>query len=281
MSIHGRARVEDLFIKLPIFNIDGATGAFLQSFLLISPVEEILKLLVVLGVVWKNKNFDEENDGIVYTGAAALGFAMIENIFYVLTEGIAVGLIRSVTSVPLHAFTGILMGYYVGIAKLALTRKLTRRNILKGFLIAYTVHAVYDTYALSGTELTLLIIPVAIGTSLFGIIFVNKGKALSVKRWEEISKEEQNLPVQTLPDDASHLESSSKKIWMIVLSRSFFIICLVFWLLLFVGISESATEIKDLIVGGFIITLIPMLIGILLEVSYFRNKHRVPQRKNL
>lgn len=64
--------------------------AFLWSqFLLIvvaAPViEEYLKYFVVRRAVYHREEFSEPVDGIVYAGAAALGFASIENLGYLLS----------------------------------------------------------------------------------------------------------------------------------------------------------------------------------------------------
>ena len=116
--------VEVAFESLhPIFT-DGnktLTSAFVKSFIQIAPIEEFSKLIVVLLFIWKQADFNEENDGIVYVSASAIGFAMFENIFYVLEGGLSIGILRSVTAMPLHCFTGVIMGYYVGLAKFSLS----------------------------------------------------------------------------------------------------------------------------------------------------------------
>ena len=113
------AIVELLLSMIPLFAMGGIIGAALKSFIVIAPVEEAVKLGVVLLFIWNNQNFNEENDGIVYTGAAAIGFALLENIMYVVQSGFGTGIMRAVTSIPLHTFTGVIMGYFVGIAKFA------------------------------------------------------------------------------------------------------------------------------------------------------------------
>jgi RsiW-degrading membrane proteinase PrsW (M82 family) len=69
---------EKLLEGIPVFAMGGIPGAIIKSFVVIAPIEEALKLAVVLLFIWKNPEFNEENDGIVYVGAAAIGFAMLD-----------------------------------------------------------------------------------------------------------------------------------------------------------------------------------------------------------
>lgn len=174
---------EKLLESIPAFSMGGILGATIKSFVVIAPIEEAIKLAVVLLFIWKDPEFNEENDGIVYVGAAAVGFAMLENVLYVVQSGFFTGIMRAVTSVPLHTFTGVLMGYYVGIAKFAPTPKDRNNKIWKGFFIAYIIHAVYDSFVLSETEAVIMIIPLVVALFVLGIIYLKKGAELSARRW--------------------------------------------------------------------------------------------------
>ena len=52
-------------------------------FLSAAPVEEVLKFTVLYSLVYKMKDFNEPIDGIVYGVTVSLGFATLENIYYV------------------------------------------------------------------------------------------------------------------------------------------------------------------------------------------------------
>jgi protease PrsW len=104
--------------------------------------EELFKLLVLVFFSMRAQAFDEPMDGIVYGVVASLGFATFENILYVLDGGTTVAISRAFSAVPLHAFLGAIMGYYVGQAwKFAERRK---EWILRGYVTAVILHAVYD-----------------------------------------------------------------------------------------------------------------------------------------
>jgi len=120
----------------------------LYSFLIVSFSEELSKYLVLRHYAFPKKDFNEPYDGIMYSVMIAMGFATVENIMYVFlqnsfNESFTVGLVRMFTAVPAHATMGILMGYFVGLAKFKPQRSLF---LLKGFLAAFVVHGLYDFF---------------------------------------------------------------------------------------------------------------------------------------
>ena len=281
--------VEQLLIEIPVFSLGGLFGGIIKSFIVIAPIEEAVKLAVVLLFIWKNPAFNEENDGIVYVGSASIGFAVLENVMYVVQSGLSTGIMRAVTSVPLHTFTGVLMGYFVGIAKFAPTARLKNFNILKGFLIAYMIHAIYDSFVLSETEAALMIVPLVVALFVFGIIYLKKGAALSARRWGTVpsssSKAGAGSAVSSKPapsrEAAVRPTYSGAGRYKIIISRILFALCAVFWALLIIGIREatgdSSRVILEGLAGGIMLTIIPAAIGIMLEVSYRRhNAGNVP-----
>ena len=54
---------------------------------------------------------------MVYAVFVALGFALWENISYVLMYGLGTAAVRAVTAVPGHACFGVFMGAFYGLAK--------------------------------------------------------------------------------------------------------------------------------------------------------------------
>ena len=83
-------------------------------------VEEGFKFLVFYFVVLKLKDFDEPMDALVYGVTISLGFATLENIYYVyfsefseIYGSTTLASIRAITSIPAHASFGCLMGYFI------------------------------------------------------------------------------------------------------------------------------------------------------------------------
>jgi hypothetical protein len=135
-------------IGLPIyFLMRGAEGflrvAGIHAFLLAALPEELCKLGVLLGFSFRRRAFDEPMDGIVYGVVASLGFATLENIMYVWSGGMWMALGRAMTAVPMHAFLGAILGFYVGQARFEHGRR-RRGLILKGLAIAILLHGAYD-----------------------------------------------------------------------------------------------------------------------------------------
>jgi len=118
-----------------------AGGRFLDAFLVAATTEESLKLACVLFYLWKKPHFDEVMDGILYTAAASLGFAMLENVLYA-GGNLGIGLFRAFSAIPLHALASGLTGYFVGRAKLA--RRGAFGWVVVGLLVAIAVHGFYD-----------------------------------------------------------------------------------------------------------------------------------------
>ncbi len=118
-------------------------------------VEELCKFLVVWMTVYRNREFDEPMDGVVYAAATALGFASLENLFYLFSYRehagpfVAVVVMRAFLSVPAHALFSSMWGYSLGFAKFA-DEKAARRLILSGLLLAIGLHAAFNFACESG-----------------------------------------------------------------------------------------------------------------------------------
>lgn len=112
-----------------------------HAFLLVALVEEFSKFIFVRGILYRNPNFNEPFDGIVYSVMVGMGFATFENILYVSDGGIATAVLRMFTAVPAHASFAVLMGYYLGKAKFE-----HRKGFMAiyGLLAATFFHGAYD-----------------------------------------------------------------------------------------------------------------------------------------
>jgi len=114
-----------------------------HAFIIVALVEEFSKFIFVRGILYRNKNFNEPFDGIVYAVIVSMGFATFENIFYVAEGGLSVALTRMFTAVPAHATFGILMGYFLGKAKFEHKKSYYAFHALG---IATLFHGAYDYF---------------------------------------------------------------------------------------------------------------------------------------
>jgi len=103
-------------------------------------------------LIWKNPEFNELFDGVVYAVFVSLGFALVENIGYVFGSetGIKVGLMRAFTAVPAHAMFGVMMGYRFGLARFIPSKRLKYLGL--AFLVPFLFHGVYDFILMSQNQ---------------------------------------------------------------------------------------------------------------------------------
>lgn len=117
-------------------------SAILKSFLHAAIPEEGLKFLFLYWLIWKNREFNEHFDGIVYAVFVSMGFACLENIMYVFQGGLGVGIIRALLSVPGHFLFAVIMGYFFSRARFTPSKQ--------GVLLAMAIicpilaHGIYD-----------------------------------------------------------------------------------------------------------------------------------------
>ena len=132
---------------------------FSTIFFEIALVEEFSKWLMIRFLGYNNKEFNELYDIIVYSVFVALGFAMIENVFYVLPGGLSIGLFRAFFSVPGHACFGIFMGAFLGLAKMYEKKDKYLSNLYMVFaiLVPTLLHTFYNFCLITGEAWCLLI----------------------------------------------------------------------------------------------------------------------------
>ena len=139
--------------------------AFLQAAI----PEESAKLFMLWLLLRKNPFFDEHIDGIVYAVCTGLGFAMVENIIYLL-QGVAdgswvsIGISRALFAVPGHFLFAVMMGYFYSLYYFGISKKWY--TLIMIWLIPVLIHGVYDgvlfsmdiseTYAAIGLVLFLI-----------------------------------------------------------------------------------------------------------------------------
>ncbi len=133
--------IERSFMQIPGKTI---TGTAILAFLIVALTEELSKFAVLRLYAYPRRSFDEPLDGIVYAVVISMGFATVENVFYVQQYGIGTAWLRMFLAVPAHASFAVLMGYYTGLAKFS-NRNRTALMI-RGILVAVIFHGAYDFF---------------------------------------------------------------------------------------------------------------------------------------
>ena len=124
----------------------------LLYFVVVAVSEEGIKYLILRFRTWRSPEFNCTFDGVVYAVFLSLGFALWENIHYVLAYGMGTAVARAVTAVPGHACFGVFMGTWYGLAKRASLAGKPGKSLffrLLAFLIPTLLHGLYDFAAAS------------------------------------------------------------------------------------------------------------------------------------
>ena len=155
------AYILNTFLRDFWYNNTAVSESLISSFLTAAPVEEGLKLSILYYFVYKMKDFNEPLDGIVYGVTVSLGFATLENIYYVYlladhfqTTSMALAVLRSFSAVPAHAVFGIFMGYFF--MKYAFIKK--GDNLFFAFVIPFVLHGCYNLFVASNFFVAMLLI---------------------------------------------------------------------------------------------------------------------------
>ena len=112
--------------------------------------EEGAKYILLKRRTWYSYEFNCQFDGVVYAVCVSLGFALWENIGYVMQYGLSTALVRAVTAVPGHACFGVFMGVFYGLAKrYDRARKQGRSSFFRklSLLAPALLHGCYDFIA--------------------------------------------------------------------------------------------------------------------------------------
>ena len=187
-----KALLMGVFIVLPIVFIEDITRQFadlfpgflnplFSGFCVASLTEEGFKFLAFMMFFWRSRNFNERFDGIVYAVFISLGFAAIENLFYVYRGGYEVGLLRALTAVPAHALFGTAMGYHLGNARFYPGKRMNQ--LFLAFFVPFSWHGLYDSLLTGKKEILLLVfIPLFIYFWISSFRKMNELSATSIFR---------------------------------------------------------------------------------------------------
>ncbi len=135
-------------------------GLLVLGCLAIGLGEEMGKAGACAILLGRHRDFNEPPDGIIYAMVVSLGFAAVENVFYLLKHGLSLIVARSLISVPGHLVFGAIWGYGLARAKFGQRHKGDLLlPTLPWVLAAGLAHAAYDFLVLLGLGTAWLILP--------------------------------------------------------------------------------------------------------------------------
>jgi protease PrsW len=249
--------LELLFTTLPSLPINRIGHVFFDMLVGVALVEELAKYIVLRRVAYPRPEFNEPYDGIMYGVTAALGFAAIENLLYVLHYGAEIGWLRMLTAVPMHAVCGVLMGFYVGLAKFSVSQRKARVLAFNGLALAVITHGSYNYFLRVAipmlTPLAFLVLAVQLGLALKAIgMYRNKAPLTSAAGFYA------SLPLQ----DSLISNKLRWSVWALWLPA----------IVLFLSALRAVTEAPfgaDLLLGaGLFITLAAFLLTVALALEH-------------
>ena len=126
----------------------------LLYFVVVAFSEEGAKYFMLRRTSWNSPEFNCQYDGVVYAVFVALGFALWENISYVLHYGFSTAIIRAVTAIPGHTCFGVFMGVFYGLARRSENGNDHDRSIafrIAAVVIPALLHGAYDYIASTDT----------------------------------------------------------------------------------------------------------------------------------
>ncbi|MDF1548403.1 MAG: PrsW family glutamic-type intramembrane protease [Bacteroidales bacterium] len=182
----------EIFLKTFFETGDKIAIAFYDGFVVAALTEEVFKYLAFILLIWKNRNFNELFDGIIYAVFISLGFAAVENFFYVYGFGGNVGVLRAFTAVPAHALFGVAMGYYFGLARF--DKRQQTKYLWLAILIPIMLHGFYDFFLMSENGILLLLfLPFIVYLWISGFKKMKKHSLNSVFKDARLERPEINL----------------------------------------------------------------------------------------
>ena len=163
---------------------------FSVIFLEIAFIEEFSKWIMIVILGYHNKNFDQLYDIVVYSVFVALGFACIENIFYLIPNSLSLGIYRAIFSIPGHACFGVFMGSYLGLAKIYedKDKMLSRVYMFYAVLVPTLLHTAYNFCLLANSKYFFIVF----------LIFMVILYIISILKIDRISKNTEQINIEEL-----------------------------------------------------------------------------------
>lgn len=134
---------------------DEALYQVLLYFGVVAFSEEGAKYFMLKRSSWNSGEFNCQYDGLVYAVFVSLGFALWENISYVLHYGFTTAVVRAVTAIPGHTCFGVFMGVFYGLARKFENRGFhgrSKRLRVMAILFPALLHGAYDYIASMNTS---------------------------------------------------------------------------------------------------------------------------------
>ncbi len=246
------------------------TAGLATAFLAAAVPEDIAKFCILYFYCLRHAEFDEPMDGLVYGAAASMGFAALENLFYVSEGGLGVAAMRAVTAVPTHAMHGAIMGYFLALYHFLPARRAFYLSL--ALAVPLLLHGLYDFPLMTADLLpeghpatgflfvgSLAVLSVAVG---FALALLKRVRAVQAHRAEHAGAE----PDHALLDAYHQRGAPTRRLgpWLFLLFGG---------LLVWVGAGTALMTVIGAVtghVGGALAVLAICLLMVFLGIRLFR-----------
>lgn len=142
-------------------------------------IEETVKYVAARRAALRSPSFDEPVDALIYLVTAALGFAALENVLFLLKvfgdhgmlAGLITGNLRFLGATLLHVVSSAIVGASVAFSFFHKEKLI--RNVLGGLLFATILHTLFNFFIINGgdTNLFKILIPLWLAVVILFFIF--------------------------------------------------------------------------------------------------------------
>ncbi len=160
------------------FGIEETLAGSMLILILWALGEEVVKYLAAKHAALENQNFDEPVDALIYLITAALGFAALENVFFLfdiseksgILTGFITGNLRFLGATLLHTATSAIVG--ASIAFSFFHKEDRRRNVIGGIVLATILHFIFNYFIIKSEGMSILKIFIPLWIAIIAIIFI-------------------------------------------------------------------------------------------------------------
>lgn len=181
---------ERLVLSLMKWSGAGVAGTgFIVLLLSWAFIEEILKYLAAKYAALKKKSFDEPVDAMIYLITAAIGFAAMENVLFLIKSfeagaavGMAAGNMRFIGANLLHIAASSIVGASLAFSffpsrdasadGVARSKNRKRGNLIAGIFIATLLHFIFNYFIINNNGGSVLKVFIPLWLSIVVIIFL-------------------------------------------------------------------------------------------------------------
>ena len=174
--------------KIALNLLDASTLPYLNEikYTVWAGIEEIIKLLVVYFIALRSRFLDEPVDAMIYLITAALGFAALENTFFILKpleagnaiQALISGNLRFMGATLLHVIASATIGFCMALSFYK-PRWIKNISIIFGVILGTTLHTAFNLFIIesSGMDTFKVFASVWVGV-IFLMLFFEKARLM-------------------------------------------------------------------------------------------------------